>query len=167
MAYWLLRVGFVVLPILMGLDKFTNALTFWPDYLAPWIVELLPFSAQTTMYVVGVVEIVAGLGVAVAPRYAAPVVALWLGGIIVNLLTYSDFYDVAVRDFGLLIGAVALSRLAVAHDRTHHAAATTPGAQSRYDALGSRGTNWVRRHRRGDEARSAGVSLSSRTDRRF
>lgn len=117
-AYLLLRVGFVALPIVMGLDKFTNYLTFWPDYLAPWLVGVLPFSAQTAMYVVGVIEIVAGLVVAVAPRYGAPIVALWLAGIIVNLLTYSGYYDVALRDVGLLVGALALTQLAVAHDRS-------------------------------------------------
>ncbi|WP_328558550.1 DoxX family protein [Streptomyces coelicoflavus] len=115
-AYWLLRVGYAVLPIWMGIDKFVNALTDWPSYLAPWIVDVLPFSAQTAMYVVGAIEIVAGIAVAIKPRYAAYVVALWLTGIIVNLLTYSGFYDVALRDFGLLLGALALARLAAAHD---------------------------------------------------
>lgn len=125
-AYRMLHVGFVVLPVLMGLDKFTNLLTDWPGYLAPWIVELSPFSAQTAMYVVGVVEIVAGLAVAVKPRYAAYVVALWLAGIIVNLLTYSGFYDVALRDFGLLIAALALARLAAVYKDRHADADTEP-----------------------------------------
>jgi hypothetical protein len=116
-AYRMLHAGFVVLPLLMGLDKFANLLTDWPAYLAPWIGELSPFSAQTTMFVVGAIEIVAGLAVAVRPRYAAYVVALWLAGIIVNLLTYSGFYDVALRDFGLLIAALALARLAAVYDR--------------------------------------------------
>lgn len=116
-AYRMLHLGFVVLPVLMGLDKFTDILTDWPGYLAPWIVELSPFSAQTAMHVVGVIEIVAGLAVAVKPRYAAYVVALWLTGIIVNLLTYSGFYDVALRDFGLLIAALALARLAAVYNR--------------------------------------------------
>lgn len=115
-AFLLLRNGFVVLPILMGADKFINVMTEWPGYLAPWIVALLPFSAQTAMYVVGVIEIVAGLAVAIKPRYAAYVVAAWLAGIIINLLTYSGFYDVALRDFGLLIAALALARLAAAYD---------------------------------------------------
>lgn len=126
-AYRMLHVGFVVLPVLMGLDKFTNLLTDWPGYLAPWIAELSPLSAQTAMYVVGVVEIVAGLAVALKPRYAAYVVALWLGGIIVNLLTHSGFYDVALRDFGLLIAALALARLAAVYNRPErHAADTEP-----------------------------------------
>ncbi|MDA1358409.1 hypothetical protein O1R50_02185 [Glycomyces luteolus] len=131
-AYRILHVGFVVLPLLMGLDKFTNALTDWPDYLAPWIVELSPFSAQTAMYAVGVIEILAGLAVAVKPRYAAYVVALWLTGIIVNLLTYSGFYDVALRDFGLLIAALALARLAAVYDRPHrHADSGTDTVRAR------------------------------------
>jgi uncharacterized membrane protein YphA (DoxX/SURF4 family) len=115
-AFLLLRIGFVVLPIWMGVDKFANGLTYWPDYLAPWIVALLPFTAQTAMYVVGVVEIVAGLAVALKPRYAAYVVTLWLAGIIINLLTYSGFYDVALRDFGLLVAALTLARLAAVYD---------------------------------------------------
>ncbi|PKV99926.1 DoxX protein [Amycolatopsis echigonensis] len=115
-AFVLMRVGFTVLPIWMGVDKFANSLTDWPHYLAPWIVALLPFSAQTAMYVVGVIEIVAGVAVAIKPRYAAYVVALWLAGIIVNLLSYSGFYDVALRDFGLLLAALTLARLAAAYD---------------------------------------------------
>lgn len=124
-AYVLLHVGYVVLPLWMGLDKFMNVLTDWPGYLAPWVVGLLPFSAQTAMHLVGIVEILAAVMVAIKPRYAAYVVALWLAGIIVNLLTYSGFYDVALRDFGLLVGALALARLAAVYDRawsrgTHH-----------------------------------------------
>ena len=123
-AFLLLRVGFAVLPIWMGADKFANGLTYWPHYLAPWIVGLLPFSAQTAMYVVGVIEIVAGIAVALKPRYAGYVVALWLAGIIVNLLTWSGFYDVALRDFGLLVAALAATQLARVYDpplrrRTH------------------------------------------------
>lgn len=115
-AFWILRVGFAVLPLWMGIDKFTNTLTYWPHYLAPWVVGLLPFSAQTAMYLVGIVEIVAGLAIAVKPRYASYVVALWLAGIVMNLLTYSGFYDVALRDFGLLVAALALTRLAYLYD---------------------------------------------------
>ena len=116
-AFWILRVGFVVLPLWMGIDKFVNGLTYWPHYLAPWIVGLSPFSAQGTMYVVGVIEIIAGIAIAIKPRYASYVVALWLAGIVVDLLTYSGFYDVALRDFGLLVAALALSRLAAVYDR--------------------------------------------------
>jgi len=118
-AFLLLRTVFTVAPILFGLDKFFNVMTDWPKYLAPWIDGILPGSAATTMYIVGVVEIVAGVLVAVAPRIGAYVVALWLAGIIVNLLTLPGFYDVALRDFGLLIGALALGRLADAQHAPH------------------------------------------------
>ena len=118
-AFLLLRTVFTVAPILFGLDKFFNVMTDWPKYLAPWIDGILPGSPQTAMYIVGVIEIVAGILVAVAPRIGAYVVALWLAGIIVNLLTLPGFYDVALRDFGLLIGALALGRLADAHHAPH------------------------------------------------
>jgi uncharacterized membrane protein YphA (DoxX/SURF4 family) len=118
-AFLLLRTVFTVAPILFGLDKFFNVMTDWPNYLAPWIDGILPGSAGTAMYIVGVIEIVAGILVAIAPRIGAYVVALWLAGIIVNLLTLPGFYDVALRDFGLLIGALALGRLADAQ-RTRH-----------------------------------------------
>ncbi|MGV0795107.1 hypothetical protein [Mycolicibacterium sp. XJ1819] len=111
-AFLLLRVAFTAAPILFGLDKFTNLMVDWPTYLAPWIDGLSPFGASTTMQIVGVIEILAGILVAVAPRIGAYVVALWLAGIIVNLLTFPGFYDVALRDFGLLVGALALGRLA-------------------------------------------------------
>lgn len=112
-AFLLLRIGFTAAPILFGLDKFTNLLTQWPGYLAPWIDNLVPGSAQQAMYAVGVVEILAGILVAIAPRFGGLVVAAWLAGIIANLLTIPGYYDVALRDFGLLIGALALARLAV------------------------------------------------------
>jgi uncharacterized membrane protein YphA (DoxX/SURF4 family) len=111
-AFLLLRTVFTVAPILFGLDKFTNLMADWPMYLAPWIDGILPGEASTAMYIVGVIEIAAGILVAVAPRIGAYVVALWLAGIIVNLLTLPGFYDVALRDFGLLVGALALGRLA-------------------------------------------------------
>jgi hypothetical protein len=114
-AFLLLRTAFTVAPIVFGLDKFTNLLTDWPMYLAPWIDAIVPGTAQQAMYAVGVVEILAGLVVAVAPRFGGWLVAAWLGGIIVNLLTIPGFYDVALRDVGLLAGAVALARLAVRH----------------------------------------------------
>ncbi len=116
-AFVLLRTVYTVAPILFGLDKFTNWLVDWPIYLAPEINDLVPGTAQQAMYAVGVIEIVAGIVVAVVPRYGGLLVAAWLAGIIVNLLLIGDFYDVALRDFGLLVGAVALSRLAVAHQR--------------------------------------------------
>ena len=112
-AFLLLRTVFTVAPIAFGLDKFANLLTDWPGYLAPWIDDLLPGTAQQVMYAVGVVEIVAGIVVAVAPRFGGWLVAAWLAGIIVDLLTVPGFYDIALRDFGLLVAAVALARLAV------------------------------------------------------
>jgi hypothetical protein len=117
-AFFALRTVFTVAPILFGLDKFTNLLVDWPTYLAPWIDGLAPGSAQTAMYIVGVVEIVAGVVVALRPRFGGWLVAAWLLGIIVNLLTIPGFYDVALRDFGLLVGAVALARLAVVYSPT-------------------------------------------------
>ncbi len=112
-AFLLLRTLFTVAPIAFGLDKFFNVLVDWPTYLAPWIDRIVPGSAQQAMYVVGTIEIVAGILVAIMPRWSSLVVALWLGGIIVNLLTLGNYYDVAVRDFGLLVAALALSRLAL------------------------------------------------------
>jgi hypothetical protein len=112
-AFLLLRTVFTVAPIAFGLDKFANVLTDWPAYLAPWIDDLVPGTAQQAMYAVGVVEVLAGVAVAAAPRWGAWLVAAWLGGIIVNLLTVPGVYDIALRDFGLLVGAVALARLAV------------------------------------------------------
>jgi len=112
-AFLLLRTVFTVAPIAFGLDKFANVLTYWPHYLAGWINDIVPGTAQQAMYAVGVVEVLAGIVVAVAPRLGAWVVAAWLAGIIVDLVTGPGFYDVALRDFGLLIGALALARLAV------------------------------------------------------
>ncbi|ATW52161.1 hypothetical protein [Streptomyces peucetius] len=111
-AFLILRTGFTVAPILFGLDKFANLLVDWPTYLAPWINDVVPGSAQAAMYAVGVIEIVAGLVVALAPRFGGWLVAGWLAGIIINLLTIPGHYDIALRDFGLLLGAVALARLA-------------------------------------------------------
>ena len=116
-AFWLLRAGFVVAPIVFGLDKFFNLLVDWPVYLAPQINDLVPGNAHQAMLAVGVIEIVAGLVVALRPRFGGYLVAAWLAGIIVNLLIQADFYDIALRDFGLLVGAVALARLATAYER--------------------------------------------------
>ena len=110
-AFTLLRIGFTVAPILFGLDKFANVLVNWSQYLAPWINNIVPGSADQFMYAVGVIEIVAGIFVAIRPRYGAYVVAAWLAGIIFNLVTYSGYYDVALRDFGLMLGALTLGRL--------------------------------------------------------
>jgi uncharacterized membrane protein YphA (DoxX/SURF4 family) len=115
-AFSLLRLAFTVAPIAFGLDKFFNVLVDWPNYLAPWINDIAPGSGQQFMYVVGAVEIVAGISVALKPRYGAYVVAGWLAGIIVSLLTYSGFYDVALRDFGLMLAALTLGRLASVYD---------------------------------------------------
>ncbi len=115
-GFLLLRIAFTVAPIVFGADKFANVLVDWEKYLAPWVRDLSPLTATHTMYVVGVVEIIAGLAVAVKPRYGAYLVAAWLGGIIINLLTYSGYYDVALRDFGLLLGALTLARLASKFD---------------------------------------------------
>ncbi|SFA93562.1 DoxX protein [Amycolatopsis marina] len=114
-AFLLLRIVFTVAPIVFGLDKFADLLTEWPRYLAPWIDELVPGSAQQAMYAVGVVEIAAGIAVALAPRFGGWLVAAWLAGIILNLLTIPGFYDIALRDFGLLVAAVALARLSISH----------------------------------------------------
>ena len=115
-AFLLLRIAFTVAPIAFGLDKFFNVLVDWPTYLAPWIDDIAPGSAQDFMYFVGVIEIVAGVLVALKPRYAAYVVAAWLAGIIFNLLTASGFDDIALRDFGLMLGALTLARLASVYD---------------------------------------------------
>ena len=116
-AYGLLRIGFVVAPILFGLDKFLDWLVDWRVYLAPGFDDLIPGDAHQAMLIVGVIEIVAGLVVAIHPRFGGYLVAAWLAGIIVNLLVLGDHYDVALRDFGLLLGALTLARLAAAHDR--------------------------------------------------
>jgi hypothetical protein len=116
-AFLLLRTVFTVAPILFGLDKFFGLLTDWEQYLAPQIDALIPGTAHQAMLAVGVVEILAGVLVAVAPRIGGYVVAAWLAGIIVNLLLIGDFYDVALRDFGLLVAALALARPATAFPR--------------------------------------------------
>jgi len=115
-AFALLRIAFTVAPIAFGLDKFFNVLVDWPIYLAPWINDIAPGSGQDFMYFVGAIEIIAGIAVALKPRYGAYVVAGWLGGIIINLLTLSGFYDIALRDFGLMLGALTLARLAAVYD---------------------------------------------------
>lgn len=111
-AFLLLRTVYTVAPVIFGLDKFTNVLTDWTMYLAPVVTNVVPLPGQTIMYVVGVVEIVAGLAVALKPRFGSLLVAAWLLGIIINLILLGGFCDVALRDFGLLVGALALNRLA-------------------------------------------------------
>ena len=119
-VFWVLRIGFTALPILFGLDKFTNLMTDWTRYLAPQIDRIVPGTAHQAMLAVGVIEIVAGVVVALLPRFGGPLVAVWLAGIIVNLLLIGGYGDVALRDFGLLVAALGLTRLAwaVHRDRT-------------------------------------------------
>jgi hypothetical protein len=115
-AYFLLRVGFVVLPILAGLDKLFDYTVEWSRYLAPWVNDLMPGSAEDFMTVVGVIEIAAGIVVLLSPRWGSLLVAAWLAGIILNLLTFDPprYWDIALRDLGLLIAALTLNRLATA-----------------------------------------------------
>ena len=110
-SYLILVTGFAVLPIIAGFDKFFQLLVNWDQYLAPQATQVLPVSEHTFMLAVGVIEIAAGLLVALRPRIGAYVVALWLWGIIINLLLIPGFYDIALRDFGLSVGALALARL--------------------------------------------------------
>jgi hypothetical protein len=112
-AFLLLRIAFTVAPILFGLDKFAEVLTDdWARYLSTPFNDILPGNADDAMSIVGVIEVVAGIVVAVAPRYGSLLVAGWLGGIIVNLLIVGGYGDVALRDFGLMLGALTLARLA-------------------------------------------------------
>jgi hypothetical protein len=126
-AFTLLRITFTVAPILFGLDKFAEVLTNdWTRYLATEFNDILPGSAQDAMYMVGVVEIVAGLVVFVSPRFGSLLVAGWLGGIIVSLLLVGGYGDIALRDFGLLLGALTLFRLASAYSDHPKAAEISP-----------------------------------------
>lgn len=123
-AYRILHVGFAALPILAGLDKFLHLLVNWDQYLAPLAARVLPVSGHTFMLGVGVIEVAAGVLVAVRPRIGAYVVALWLWGIIANLLLIPGYYDIALRDFGLSLGALALARLSQEFDQL--SASTSP-----------------------------------------
>ena len=115
-AYRILHAGFTVLPIIAGLDKFFHILVNWDMYLAPFIARLSPISGHSLMMLIGGIEIIAGILVAIKPRLGAYVVAAWLWGIIINLLLVSGYYDVALRDFGLSLGALALARLSMNFD---------------------------------------------------
>ena len=126
-AYLLLRTVFTVAPVAFGVDKFTNILTDWTNYLAPVATTVIPVPAQTFMYGVGVVEIIAGIMVAMRPRWGSLIVAAWLLGIIVNLLVLGSYFDVALRDFGLLVGALALNRLATSRGNQTAAPRTKGG----------------------------------------
>jgi hypothetical protein len=140
-AFTLLRIGFVVLPILMGIDKFAEVLfDNWPAYLAGEFNDIIPGTAQEAMYAVGVVEIVAGLVVLVSPRFGGLLVAGWLGGIILSLALVGGYGDIALRDVGLLLGALTLFRLAATQsadsprdghrERVHHGTAVGHGASA-------------------------------------
>jgi len=111
-AYQILHIGYAALPIMAGADKFLHFLANWNQYLAPAVARMLPLPVGTFMMVVGAIEVAAGLLVAFAPRIGAYVVAAWLAGIIVNLLMIPAYLDVALRDFGLALGALALARIA-------------------------------------------------------
>jgi len=113
-AYQLLHIAFTVAPIVAGIDKFLHLLCNWDQYLAPWIARLSPIGGHNLMLAVGVIEIIAGILVAVRPRIGAFIVGLWLCGIIINLLTMGAYFDVALRDLGLALGAFALWRLTYA-----------------------------------------------------
>jgi hypothetical protein len=115
-AFMLLRITFAVAPILFGLDKFVEVMiSDWTKYLAPEFNDVIPGDAQDAMYIVGGVEILAGLVVAIVPRFGGLLVAGWLAGIIVSLLIVGGYGDIALRDFGLLLGALTLARLASAY----------------------------------------------------
>ena len=116
-AFLLLWAVFSVAPILFGIDKFTQWMTNWDGYLAPWINDIVPGTAHQAMMTVGVVEIAAGLLVALTPRIGGYVVAAWLAGIIINLVSQNEYWDIALRDLGLLVGALALARLATTNRR--------------------------------------------------
>jgi hypothetical protein len=113
-AYQILHFGFVALPVIAGADKFLHLLADWDMYLSPAVTRMLPISGHHFMLAAGVIEMIAGLLVALRPRIGGYVVALWLWGIVINLLMASAFYDIALRDFGLSLGAIALARLATA-----------------------------------------------------
>ena len=115
-AFMLMRLTFTVAPVAFGLDKFWNQMVYWPKYLTHWIANIPPATQQQIMYGVGVVEIVAGVLVLLKPRYGVYVLAAWLAGIVVNLLSYSGWYDVAARDIALTGGALVLGRLASVYD---------------------------------------------------
>lgn len=112
-AYQILHLGFAVAPILAGLDKFLHLLCNWDQYLAPWMARLSPIGGHNLMLVAGVIEIIAGVLVALKPKIAAPIVGAWLCLIILSLITMGSYLDVALRDLGLAMGAFALWRLAL------------------------------------------------------
>jgi hypothetical protein len=122
-AYQILHFGFCALPVVAGLDKFANLLTRWSDYLAPQVATFVqtntPFTPEQLMMAIGVVEIIAGLVVAIRPRVGGIIVGLWLGAVIANLILGMHYFDVALRDFGLMLGAFSLARLASHFQHAH------------------------------------------------
>jgi len=116
-AFWILRVAFILAPIIAGLDKFAHVLVDWSQYLTPLVPQWTGMPADSFMMIVGVIEIIAGLVVVFKPRYGGWLVAVWLWGIIINLLLVPGYYDIALRDFGLSLGAVSLARLSEIYDR--------------------------------------------------
>ncbi len=128
-AYWLLRAGFTAAPILAGLDKFTERMVRWEEYLAPAISRRVPVSPRTFMKVVGAVEVAGGALVATVPKVGPYVIAGWLGGIIGNLLMHPNrYFDIALRDFGLMLGALSLARLEADRHRAFEYSRPVPGA---------------------------------------
>jgi uncharacterized membrane protein YphA (DoxX/SURF4 family) len=121
--WWTLRLTFGLVPIIAGLDKFTNILTYWPHYLSPLALKVVPVSAETFMRGVGIIEIIAGILVLTVTRFGAYLVSAWLAAIAINLLTLGNYYDVAVRDLVMAISALSLARLTEA--RTEGIGATT------------------------------------------
>jgi hypothetical protein len=138
-AFTLLRLGFFVLPVLMGVDKFAEVMNDnWTAYLATEFNDILPGSAQDGMYTVGVIEIIAGFVVLVVPRFGGLLVAGWLGGIIVSLLLVGGYGDIALRDVGLLLGALTLFRLAATQSGDSHDSGLTRPVERAVDhSLGS------------------------------
>ncbi|HEY2810140.1 MAG TPA: hypothetical protein VGJ00_01955 [Rhabdochlamydiaceae bacterium] len=112
-AFKLLKFVFFIVPIIAGVDKFFNMFTMWPMYLSPFIMQLVNFQERPLMIVVGIVEIIAGIGVYFNPRIFSHVVFVWLILIIINLLLKGMFYDIALRDFGLALSALALAKLSM------------------------------------------------------
>src|SRR5216110_768202 len=110
-AYRILHFGFTVAPILAGLDKFFHLLVNWDQYLPGVVANASPVTPHTLMLIVGVIEVVAGIGVWFKPRIFAYIVAVWLVVIIINLLLIPGYFDIALRDFGLFLAALALARL--------------------------------------------------------
>ncbi len=110
-AFRILQVAFVIAPLLAGLDKFFNLLTNWSQYLSPFVLQIIHYHAQGFMIFVGIIEIIAGIGMIVKPKVFSYIVCLWLLGIIVNLLLTGHYFDIALRDIGLLLAALALARL--------------------------------------------------------